>query len=160
MNKNEQLLLEALQNLLGDKAKLGLADHDKDETSHLQQFGHEDIEDSFRLKSINSPFADILNSCFNRVHSYKYIDHPYFDISFKKNMTMQGVPGEIMEEALEWVDEIREEYVKDGFNREADMGWNPNLEAIKDLTTNADRREMTDEQPFTGGGPAPADSIA
>lgn len=160
MNNYEKMIIEGLQNLLGDKAKLGLADHDVEESSHFQQFGHEDIEDSFRLKSIDSPFSDVLNSTFNRVHSYKYIDHPYFDVAFKKNLSMQGIPEETVNEALEWIEEIREDYAKNHFKSEADMGWNPKLDEIRDVTTNADNREPKQESPFTGGGPAPADSIA
>lgn len=111
MNKSESLLLEALKNMLSDKAQLGLAIHKPKETSHDAQFHWQDVEDRFRIK-INKPeisMFDSINGAFFHTHSYKNIDDPQFDISFQKQMDGMVVPHSEQKLALKYLDELRKE---------------------------------------------------
>jgi hypothetical protein len=152
LNKDEKAILEAVSSLLKQNAKLGLPIDN--ETSHYSQFRWEGIGDAFALKTAGSPFADSINSAFFAVHSHKYIDHPVFPLSFEKEMTARAVPTHEREQALKYLGEMVNELSATKLS-EQDAGWNPNMDEIVDLTTNADDRKPETSKPFTGGGPAP-----
>jgi hypothetical protein len=152
LNKDEKALLEALSSLLKQDAKLGLPV--ENETSHTSQFRWEGIDDAFALKVSGSPFADSINSAFFAVHSHKYIDHPTFKLSFLKEMTARAIPTEEREQAVKYLETMVEELSKSKLS-ERDAGWNPAMDELVDLTTNADTRTAKMTKPFTGGGPAP-----
>lgn len=112
MNKHESMLLEAISNMLSDKAQLGLSIHKPQETSHCAQFELENIKDKFRIK-INNPeisMFDSISGAFYHTHSYKNIDDPQFDISFKKQMDGMVVPHNEQDLALKYLDELRKEF--------------------------------------------------
>lgn len=154
LNKNEKALLEAVGNLLQQDAKLGLAMHKDKEISHLSQFRWEGIDDLFTLKASGNPYKDSLTSAFYAVHSHKYIDHPTFKLSLEKELTARGMPSNVREAAMKYVDAIIED-LSAKEPSEHDAGWNPNMKDIVDLTSNADHRTPKTAKPFTGGGPAP-----
>ena len=112
MNHPERLLLEAVKNMLGDKAQLGLAFHKKpEERSHMAQFHIQNVEDTFKIK-INDPgirFYDSIAGAFFHTHSYKNIDDPQFDLAFRKQMSGMAVPIEEQTLAIKYLDEIRED---------------------------------------------------
>ena len=156
MNHDEQLLLEAMKNML-DSESLGLGIHkDTEETSHHFAHNWEGVEDLFHLKTLDSPFQRNLTSTFRKIHSYKYLDDPTFLISMKEDLKTQAVPLEAISLAEKALTEVRSEMDKIGEEiNERDAGWNPAMDEIKDLTTNADQRDPKREDSFTGGGPNP-----
>jgi hypothetical protein len=157
MDKKEQLLLEALRGYLSSQdAKLGLAAHDEEETSHTQWFQWEGIDDRFALKASDSPFFENLTSAFYTVHSYKYLDDPTFPIALEAELKSTGTPKAQIEQAVKYVSEIIEELQTGDAWGERDAGWNPAIDEITDMTRNADNRKAPTSEPFTGGGPAPA----
>lgn len=160
LNKGEKAIVEAVGGMLQQDAKLGLALHGQDKfyghtnTDHYSQFRWEGIDDLFTLKVSGSPFRDSLTSAFYAVHSHKYIDSPTFKLSLDKEMKARAIPAHVREECLKHVDNIVED-ISAKKPSEQDAGWNPNLEGIVDVTTNAHDRKAKDTEPFTGGGPAP-----
>lgn len=111
MDRNETLLLEAITNMLSDNAKLGLSIHNVEETSHNTQFHYQDVEDRFKIK-LNNPdisMFDSINGAFFHTHSYKNIDDPQFNISFKKQMDGMVVPHSEQELALKYLEELKAE---------------------------------------------------
>lgn len=150
LNEGEQKLLSAIKNVLKEDTALqdmlSYVKHDVPETSHHSQTRWEGIDDAFVLKVDNSPFKDAITSAFFQVHAYKYIDHPTFKKSFLKELTQRAVPTKETEKALKHVDSLIEN------PGERDSGWNPNLDEIVDITSNADNRKAESTEPFTGGG--------
>lgn len=111
MDSSEALLLEAVKNMLGDKAKLGLSIHNVEETSHNTQFHYQDVEDKFRIK-INQPtitMFDSISGAFFHTHSYLNIDDPKFDFSFRKQMDSMAIPHNEQTQALKYLSELRKE---------------------------------------------------
>ena len=111
MNRNESVLLEAIKNMLSDKAKLGLSIHNTEETSHNAQFHYQDVEDRFKIKT-NTPdisMYDAINGAFFHTHSYMNIDSPQFDLAFKKQMDGMAIPHSEQELALKYLNDIRKE---------------------------------------------------
>ena len=111
MNRNESILFEAVKNMLDDKAQLGLSIHNTEETSHNAQFHWEDIADKFRIK-INNPkitMFDAISGAFYHTHSYKNIDDPQFDISFRKQLDGLSVPQVEQKLVLKYIEELRTE---------------------------------------------------
>ena len=154
----EKLLAEAMRGYIAaDKAKLGLASHeDTEETSHHQWHQWENIDDRFALKASESPYFENLTSAFYAVHSYKYLEDPTFGVAIDKELSAHGIPDHWREQALKYIEEIREEMAgTDEAWSERDAGWNPAIDEITDMTRNADRRDPETSKPFTGGGPAP-----
>lgn len=154
LNKHEKAILEAVEGLLQQDAKLGLSIHKDKEVSHLSQFRWEGIDDLFTLKVAGSPFKDAMTSAFYAVHSHKYIDHPTFKLAFDKEMSARAVPTAMREQALKHVDAIVEDLTVKKPN-EQDAGWNPAMDEIVEMTTKADDRKAETSEPFTGGGPNP-----
>ena len=111
MNESESLLLEAVKNMLSDKAQLGLSIHKPEETSHNTQFHWQDVEDKFRIK-LNKPeisMFDSISGAFFHTHSYKNIDDPQFVISFSKQMDGMAVPQSEQKLALKYLEELKKE---------------------------------------------------
>lgn len=112
MNPKEKLLVEAIRNLLSDSNdSLGLVFHKgTEETSHMAQFRHQDIENEFRVRA-NDPKMNLyeaVTAAFYHTHSYRNIDDPDFDQAFLKQM------GDIVPEsdkalALEILNNIRKD---------------------------------------------------
>ena len=152
MDNGEKAILEALSALLRHNAKLGLPVNN--ETSHQSQFRWEGIDDAYALKTAESPFSDSITSAFFAVHSHKYIDNPTFKLSFEKEMTGRAIPTPEREQAVKYLDEMVNELSATKLS-EQDAGWNPAMDEIVDLTSNADNRTPKASEPFTGGGPAP-----
>lgn len=156
----EKLLLEAFKNALGDDA-LGFLPKDKQtkETSHSRQFKYEDINDMMFLKVNTSSFSDAIMAAFYQVHSYKEITDPTFELSFMKNLKAMGIPKTEQEKALTGVRSVVKELSKDGFKGEADYGWNPHMDEIVDVTSNADNRKAKNDIPFSNDEPLRATEI-
>lgn len=154
MNSDEKLLSEAVKNMLQQDAKLGLSyhkpPHEKRESSHFFQYQWESVDDMYQLAISESKFSDSLSAAFYKVHSYKYVDDPSFKIALDAELRSMGIPKEDRELALKSLDKVLKEV-----KGERDAGWNPRLEELVDVTTNADKHKMSQEPPWTGGGPAP-----
>lgn len=129
MSKAEQMLAEAIKNALDDDA-LGLVNREdtKDEDSHTFTFMHEEVEQQFRLEIMDLVHHDAIAAAFNRIHSYKYLDNPSFNLSFKKDLTAQGVPMEECDKAIDAIAKVQKKLIGD--NNEAASGWNPQLDEI------------------------------
>lgn len=116
MNSNESILLEALKNMLNDKASLGLGQYKKSEEQEkwggpVPPCNYEYIENMFRLK-INKPSTthfEAISGAFFQTHSYKNLFHPTFDESFNHQMVNMIVPENERQEALKVVSEIRDD---------------------------------------------------
>jgi len=154
LNDTEHQIVEAIGNLFksGNEDVLGLVH--RDETSHHFEKQWNTIEEMFALKVIKSPFHEELTSAFRDIHSYKYVDDSTFPIALRKRLTARGIPTEEIVNAEKHLQEICEELKKENFQEKA-AGWNPNLDQIIDITKNANNRKPSQEEPFTGGGPAP-----
>lgn len=159
LKDNEKAIFEAVSNMLQQDAKLGLAIHKgpngfNKTTDHHSQFKWEGINDLFTLKMSNTPFRDAITSAFYAVHSHKYIDCPTFKVSLERELKSRGVPTNDRELAFKTLDKLVKDLSSDNPS-EQDAGWNPNMDEIVDVTTNADNRKAKHSEPFSGGGPAP-----
>lgn len=127
--------------------------HDTDETSHNSQFRWEGIDDAFKLKVAGTPYEDSVTSAFFQTHSYKYLDNPTFKLSFERELRQRAVPQNEISSAMTHLESM----INDLGNNpgEQDSGWNPDMEALVDLTSNADNRQAKPTDPFTGGGVYP-----
>lgn len=164
LREDEEKVVLALRNALRATRTLteetSLADmlkqvkHDDEETSHTSQFRWEGIDDAFKLKVAGSEFEDAITSAFFQTHSYKYIDHPTFAKSFRKELTARALPTKEIDAALGYLETLQKE-----FNRnpgEQDSGWNPNMGDLVDVTTHADDRQHGGHtDPYSGGGQYP-----
>ena len=65
----------------------------------------------------------------------------------------RAVPENSIDSALTHVDTLYNELKTNP--GEKDSGWNPNMEDLVDVTTNADDRDAKHADPFTGGGSHP-----
>jgi SOS response regulatory protein OraA/RecX len=129
LKKNEKLVLEAIQNCLDDVA-LGVKAHkDQDEErAHTFTFLHEDIEQAFRLETINLDHYENVASAFSKIHSHRYLDDPRFALSFQKEMTARAVPIQESEKAMAALEKIRNKFLDD--QNERDGGFNPDMADI------------------------------
>jgi hypothetical protein len=162
LSKLEQQIIEAIKNglkadlLTEDSALQGMLDqvqHGADETSHTSQFRWEGIDDAFKLKLAGEAYEDSITSAFFQTHSYKYLDNPSFKLSFETELENRAVPTNSIQTALGYVDDLVKELSSNP--GEQDAGWNPNIDEIVDVTTNADDRDAKYTDPFTGGGHYP-----
>lgn len=129
LTEKEQLVLEALKNMLDDDA-LGVKYH-KDgiqDDSHAFTFLHEEVEQLFRLKAINLLHHDAICSAFSKIHSHKYLNDVKFTLAFKKEMTARAVPLEEQVEAIEIMNKIVEKLLGD--KAEQDAGWNQQMDEL------------------------------
>lgn len=158
----EEKAVSALRNILHESVvsenttlqdMLSKVSHNTDETAHTSQFRWEGIDDAFKLKVGDSPYADSITSAFFQTHSYKYLDNPTFKLSFERELRQRAIPNSEIHGALSHLDNM----VNDLSNNppEQDAGWNPDLDAIADLTSNADNRTPSPLDPHTGGGQYP-----
>jgi len=130
----ESTLLEAVKNMLDDVA-LGDKTHKNrrdEETANTFTFLHEEIEQHYRLSTINLTHHDSICSAFNKIHSHKYLDDPGFALSMRKEMTARGIPLEEQVSALAAVETVRSKFIQE--TGEKDAGWNPDLDSIKDVS--------------------------
>lgn len=165
LKKNEKNLVEALKNFLQQDAKLGLAIHDNEETSHNIQFQWEGINDAFRLAINESPFHDSISSAFYAIHSFKYLDDPLFELDLKQELLSRAIPKEEINKTMNIIHMLRENI---GGSKKTDnqielfrlgdeksSGWNEQLKELADLTNYTSQLETKQSKPFTGGGPNP-----
>jgi len=152
LNAKESKVLKAISSMLQHDL-LGLDIHDQKETSHHSQFRWEELANAFRLKCAKSPFCDSISAAFRKTHDYKYIDNPTFKLALETDMKSMGLPNNVREEALRYVDELIKE-LDENSPSEMDAGW-PAMDDMYDVTTMAHQRNPKYEEPFTGGGPNP-----
>lgn len=124
--------------------------HDVDENAHTSQFRWEGIDDAFKLKVAGSPYEDSITSAFFQTHNYKYLDNPTFKLSFERELRQRAVPTNEISAAMGHLDSMVNDLKSNP--GEQDAGWNPDMEALVDLTSNADNRQAKPSDPFTGGG--------
>jgi hypothetical protein len=140
MNKNEKLLAEAVETMLQHDAKLGLKMHDVDdknlgENERGLEYLHGQIDEMFALKAAELTHANGVCQAFQKVHSYKYLDDPEFEIAMKKEMVAQAVPVEDRTKAVGFIPTIISELKEDQAEwAERDFGFNPALDDIKEAS--------------------------
>lgn len=156
MKKQERLLLEAIANMVKNEPELGLSFHDSEETSHYFQYNWENLNDAFSLEVMDSPFYDSIHSAFYEVHSYKYVNDPSFYESFKRSLDARAIPDDQQKQAIDGMSKVLKDFGIKGDERHG--GWNPNMDELRDLTSNADTKGSTPSDAFTGGGPVPGDN--
>lgn len=145
----EKLLVESMKNLL-DQDDLGRVEGGVEgEHSHNTQFQWEDILHSFAIAVKDSEFFDSLNSSFYKVHSYKWINDSTFEEALTSELESQGVPHKDINLAMDALDSVRSEYLKDHDN-ENSVGWAPNLDDIKSATQNPHNNKVSDGETFDG----------
>ena len=127
--------------------------HDVDETAHTSQFRWEGIDDAFKLKVAGSAHEDSISSAFFQTHNYKYLDNPTFKLSFERELRQRAVPQSEISSAMGFLDTMVTDLKTNP--GEQDSGWSPDMEALVDLTSNADNRKAKPTDPFTGGGQYP-----
>ena len=146
LNESERVIAEAIANMLDDTA-LGVnahKDHDK-ERANTFTFLHEEIEQAYRLATINFEHHEDVCSAFSKIHSYKYLDDPGFALSFKGELTARGVPLEECTKALDTVGKMIDKHLKN--NSEAAAGWNPDLDEIIKASQPPQIEESIDKTP-------------
>lgn len=158
MQKKEQVVLEALQSLLNQKARLGLSTHDEIDASHSSQDAWESISEAFKLKIIDSTFFDSISSAFRQTHDYKYVSNPTFKVAFESELRNRGIPPIEIKKAIAAVDSIIETMDKKPCEQSA--GWNPALDDIVSMTKHADTRTPEKSNVPSGGGPIPESAHA
>jgi len=140
LKQNEQLVLEAVQSMLQQDAKLGLSIHNDDHKStgpseRGYEYLHNQIDEMFHLKAAEFTYSEGVCAAFTKVHSYKWIDDPSFTTAMKKEMTAQGIPKEEREKALAIVPKIMEEIeIEQNEWTEKDAGFNPNMREIRETS--------------------------
>ena len=132
-NKNEQLVCEAINTMLQHKAKLGLDDANdfKNEESHSSQFAYEYADDLFAIKSASLTHHDGVCAAFGKVHGYMHITDPLFPRAMEHEMRSQGIPKNEQDKALDYIPQIIKELDVDN---EQDLGWNPKLDEIVNMS--------------------------
>lgn len=159
LTANEEKIVLAFRSILQESLvsedstlqdMLDKVSHDVDENAHNSQFRWEGIDDAFKLKVAGSPYEDSISSAFFQTHNYKYLDNPTFKLSFERELRQRAVPQSEISSAMGYLDSM----VSDLKNNpgEQDAGWNADMEALVDLTSNADNRTAKPTDPFTGGG--------
>lgn len=156
LKKHEKTILEAISGYMNERTVLGLP-KDVEEVSHTSQHQYETIRDQFALeldkKLPDTPFHDALRAAFNAVHSYKYIDHPSFCVSFEAQCRSMAIPTHECEKACEIIKTMVEKLSTTNHS-ERDAGYNRDtLGKVRDVTTHADTHNGDRSAPFTGGGP-------
>jgi hypothetical protein len=140
LNKAEKMLIEGIDSMLQQDAKLGLSFHDQDAPENKQdwrgyQYLHEQINDMFMLKAADLTHFEGINSAFRKVHNYKYVDDWTFLPAMDKEMVSQGVPREERIKALEFVPKIIEELRSEHHMwAERDGGLNPKIDEIRKVS--------------------------
>lgn len=162
LTTNEQKIVLAIRSLLHESLvsedstlqdMLKKVSHDVDEMAHTSQFRWEGIDDAFKLKVAGSPYEDSVSSAFFQTHSYKYLDNPTFKLSFERELKQRAVPTGEISSAMGYLDSMVSDLKNDP--AEQDAGWNSDMAALVDLTSNADNRTAKSLDPYTGGGQYP-----
>lgn len=138
LDKKEQLLLEAINSMLGQDAMLGLSIH-KDDTQQSAERGyeylHNQIDEMFALRASDLVHVDGICQAFRKVHSYKYLDDPSFKTAMEKEMVAQGIPKEERGKATGWIPTIIQELKEEQKEwSEKDFGFHPELDEIKEMS--------------------------
>lgn len=139
LNKAEKMLVEGIQNMLQQDAKLGLSFHDSDEKDQKAERGyqylHEQIDDMFLLKAAELDHAESVTSAFRKVHGYKYLEDWTFMPTMEKEMVSRAVPVAERRKALGFIPEIAEELRSEQHVwSERDAGFNPKLDEVRKVS--------------------------
>jgi hypothetical protein len=140
MKREEEVVLEAIDSMLQQNAKLGLAMHDSEQddlgkSERGYEYLHGQIDEMFALKAAELIHAESVCQAFRKVHNYKYLDDPTFEVAMKKEMVAQAVPAEEREKALGFLPKIIEEVETEQKEwAEKDFGFNPDLAEIKEAS--------------------------
>lgn len=139
LNKNERLLVEGIQSMLQQDAKLGLSFHDSDKEAEKAEQGykylHEQIDDMFLLKAAELTHAESVTSAFRKVHGYKYLEDWTFLPAMEKEMINRAVPVAERRKALEFIPKIVEELRSEQHVwSERDAGFNPKLDEVRKVS--------------------------
>jgi hypothetical protein len=140
LSKEERTFCEALDTMLQHDAMLGLKIHETDgkrlgETERGYEYLHGQIDEMFALKAAELTHAESICQAFHKVHNYKYLDDPSFKTAMQKEMVAQAVPAEERAKAIGFVPAIISELKEDQAEwAEKDMGFNPNLDEIKEMS--------------------------
>jgi len=114
--------------------------HDKEhETTGASERGYEylhgQIDDMFALKAAELVHAESVCQAFKKVHNYKYLDDPSFEVAMKKEMVAQAVPAEERNKALNFLPKIIKEVASEQKEwAEKDFGFNPDLKEIREAS--------------------------
>ena len=158
LTSNEENLVSAFRSILRESLvsedttlqdMLSKVSHDVDENAHNSQFRWEGIDDAFKLKVAGSPYEDSITSAFFQTHNYKYLDNPTFKLSFERELKQRSIPTSEITSAMDHLSSMISDLSTPG---ESDSGWSPDMEALVDLTSNADNRQAKPDEPFSGGG--------
>jgi hypothetical protein len=139
LNKNEKLLVEAIDSMLQQDAMLGLSIHVDDHESmgtaeRGYEYLHNQIDEMFAVKSAELIHADAINQAFKKVHNYKYLDDPSFKTAMQKEMVAQAVPAEERAKALEFLPKIISELKAEQAEWAEKDSFNPNLDEIMEVS--------------------------
>lgn len=140
LNKHERLLVEGIQSMLQQDAKLGLSMHDSESPEAKQdwrgyQYLHEQIDDMFLLKAAELTHSESVTSAFRKVHGYKYLEDWTFLPAMEKEMVSRAVPREERIKALEFIPQIVEQLRSEhNIWAEKDSGFNPKLDEIRKVS--------------------------
>ncbi len=138
LTKNEKLLVEAIDSMLKQDAKLGLSFHDSDKEQIAErgvEYLHEQIDEMFALRAAELTHAESVCCAFRKVHNYKYLDDPSFRVAMDKEMISTAVPAEERNKALEFVPKIIDELKTEQKEWcERDSGFNPSLDEIREVS--------------------------
>lgn len=152
LSKNEKLLVEAVDSMLQQDAKLGLVIHDKDHQAtgsaeRGYEYLHNQIDDMFALRAAELTHAEGINQAFRKVHNYKYLDDPTFPTAMEKELVAQAVPAEERSAATSFISNIIEELKEEQQEwAEKDAGFNPNLNEIIDVSRPGEGQEFSVEE--------------
>lgn len=140
LKDNEKLLVEAIDNMLQQDAKLGLSIHNKDQellgsTERGYEYLHGQIDEMFALKASELTHAEGVCQSFKKAHSYKYLDDPSFKTAMMKEMVAQAIPAEERKKALDFIPKIIKELKTEQKEwAEKDFGLSPALDEIREAS--------------------------
>jgi hypothetical protein len=140
MSKADRMLVEAIDGMLQQDAKLGLAYHDQSTPEAKQdwrgyQYLHEQIDDMFTLKAAELLHAESVTAAFRKVHGYKYLEDWTFLPAMDREMIAKAVPVSERRKAMEFIPQIAEELRSEQqVWAEKDAGFNPRLDEIRKLS--------------------------
>ena len=141
LKKKEKLVLEAIDSMLQQDAKLGLSIHDDEheKTGSAErgyEYLHGQIDEMFAVKAAELVHVDGICQAFKKVHNYKYLDDPTFRTAMEKEMIAQGIPKEERSKALEFVPKIISELKEEQSEwAEKESGFNPALDEIREVSS-------------------------
>ncbi len=137
LNDEERLLVEAIDGMLKDDAKLGLSFHDEADQKDERGFAylHEQIDDMFAVKAAELTHAESVCRAFRKVHGYKYLDDWSFIPVMEREMVAQAVPVSERLRAIEFIPKIVNELRSEQrVWAEKDAGFNPALDEVRKVS--------------------------